>query len=122
MPILDVEFVASDTDLNTQRDLTQSLADVAANVFGTPQGTVWVKLRFLPAAYYAEDHGKPDGVYPVFVKVLKAYVPEETALESEISRLTKSVAAVLGRPEANVHIFYQPNAAGRTAFGGNLVR
>jgi len=122
MPILDVEIVASDSIPGLPADLTQSLANVAADVFGTAQGTVRVKLRIIPFAHYAEDHGKPEGVYPVFVTVLKSLVPEGSALEDEIYQLTKAIAAVLNCPEANVHIFYQPDGAGRVAFGGKLVR
>ena len=40
MPILDVEIVASNTETNLPADLTQSLADEAARVFVTPQGSV----------------------------------------------------------------------------------
>ncbi len=89
MPILDIEIVASDSTLTLPADLTQSLADEAAQVFGTPQGTVWVKVRIIPSAQYAEDNGTPLGVYPVFVTVLKSRVPEGSALENEIVQLTK---------------------------------
>jgi phenylpyruvate tautomerase PptA (4-oxalocrotonate tautomerase family) len=122
MPILDVEVVASDSTPGLPADLAQSLADEAARVFGGPQGTVWVKLRIIPSAHYAEDNGKPEGVYPIFVTVLKSWVPEGSALENEISRLTRVIAKVLNRPEENIHIFYQPDGAGRVAFGGRLVR
>jgi phenylpyruvate tautomerase PptA (4-oxalocrotonate tautomerase family) len=122
MPILEVEIVASDSTPSLPADLTQSLADAAAQVFGAPQGTVWVKLRVIPPAHYAEDHGKPFGVYPVFVTVLKSQAPGGGALEGEISQLTQAIAKVLNRPEANIHIFYQPDGAGRAAFGGRLVR
>ena len=103
-------------------DLTQSLADAAAKVFGTPGGTVWVKVRVIPSAQYAEDSGTPLDVYPVFVTVLKSRVPEGSALENEITQLTKEIAKVLNRPDTNVHIFYQPDGAGRVAFGGKLVK
>jgi phenylpyruvate tautomerase PptA (4-oxalocrotonate tautomerase family) len=122
MPILDIEIIASGSELNLPPSLAQSLADEVAKVFGGSQGTVWVKLRVMPSALYAEDHGKPQGVYPVFVTVLKARRPEGDALEDEISRLTGVFAKVLERPEENIHIFYQPDAAGRVAFGGRLVR
>jgi hypothetical protein len=60
-------------------------------------------------------------MYPVFVTVLKSRIPEGSALEDEIAKLTQVIAKVLNRPEANVHIFYQPDGAGRVAFGGKLV-
>jgi len=122
MPILDIEIVASDSSPGLPADLTQSLADAAAQVFSTPQGTVWVKIRVIPSVQYAEDNGTPAGVYPVFVTVLKSRVPEGSALEDEIARLTQAIAKALDRPESNVHIFYQLDGAGRVAFGGKLVK
>jgi phenylpyruvate tautomerase PptA (4-oxalocrotonate tautomerase family) len=122
MPILDVEIVASDSNPGLPANLTQSLADEAARVFGGDEGTVWVKVCIIPSAHYAEDQGKPEGVYPVFVTVLESRAPQGSALEDEIGRLTRVVAKVLYRPEENIHLFYQPDGAGRVAFGGRLVR
>ena len=125
MPILDIEIVASDSDPSTgsslPAELTQSLADEAMQVFDAPQGTVWVKVRVIPSAHYAEDSGTPLGVYPVFVTVLKSRVPEGSALENEVAQLTQVIAKALNRPDTNVHIFYQSDGAGRVAFGGKLV-
>ena len=42
--------------------------------------------------------------------------------EDEIAQLTQVIAKVLNRPDANVHIFYQPDGAGQVAFGGKPVR
>jgi len=130
MPILDIEIVTSDSNQSLPADLTQALADEAAQVFGAPGGTVWVKVRVIPSAQYAEDHGTPPDVYPVFVTVLKSRARAERSrsiqkgseLEDEITRLTQVLAKVLDRPEENVHIFYQPDGAGRITFGGKLVR
>ena len=96
MPILDIEIVTSDSNQSLPADLTQSLADEAAQVFGAPQGTVWGKVHFIPSAQYAEDHGTPPDVYPVFVTVLKSRARAERSrgiqkgseLEDEITRLT----------------------------------
>lgn len=130
MPVLDVEIVASpehggamraDSAQSLPADLTQSLADHAARILGTPRGRVWVKVRMIPPVHYAEDGGKPVGVYPVFVTLLKSKVPDGSGLTDEISRLTAAIAQVLNRPAANIHIFYQPDGAGRVAFGGKLV-
>jgi len=120
MPILDLEIVTSDSTESLPPNLTQSLADAVAQVFGAPQGTVWVKARVIPASRYAENGGVPEGVYPVFVTVLKSRVPEGSALMDEIARLTEVIANLLDRPKDNVHIFYQPDAAGRIAFGGKM--
>ena len=130
MPILDIEIIASDSTPSLPADLTQTLADATAQVFDAPHGTVWAKVRVLPSTQYAEDHGKPSGVYPVFVPVLKSRartVPSRSTqkgseLEDEIAQLTQVIAKALNRPEANVHIFYQPDGAGRVAFESKLVR
>jgi phenylpyruvate tautomerase PptA (4-oxalocrotonate tautomerase family) len=122
MPILEIEIVSSGENDSLPAELTQSLADVASQIFETPQGTTWVKVRVIPAAHYTEDHGRPLGVHPVFVTVLKSHVPDIDALEHEVARLTAAIAGVLNRPETNVHILYQTEGAGRAAFGGRLVK
>ena len=121
MPILDVEIVAPDSTPSLPADLTQSLAEAAAQVFDSPPGRVWVKLRMIPSAEYAENGGTPPDVYPVFVTVLKSRVPERSVLEDEVTQLTEVIAMILERPVENIHIFYQPDGAGRVAFGGRLV-
>ena len=122
MPILDIEIVASDSTQSLPADLMRSLADRTAQVFDSPPGTVWVKLRIIPSTEYAENGGTPPGVYPVFVTVLKSRAPERSALEGEVAQLTEVIAKTLKRPKDNIHIFYQPDAAGRVAFGGKLVK
>jgi len=122
MPILDIELVASDSTPSLPADLTQSLAEAAAQVFDALPGTVWVKLRVIPSTQYAENGGVPEGMYPVFVTMLKSRTPEGSALEHEVTRLTKAIARVLKRPETNIHVFYQPDGAGRVAFGGKLAK
>ncbi len=49
MPILDIEIVAPDSTPVLPANLTQSLADEAAQVFGAQAGTVWVKSTNHPA-------------------------------------------------------------------------
>jgi len=122
MPVLDIEIVASASAPGLPADLTQTLADATARVFGAPDGTVWVKLRVIPSGQYAENGRMPEGVYPVFVTVLKSMVQEGSELEDEIAQLTRIIAELLERPEANVHIFYLPDGVGRVAFGGKLVK
>ena len=121
MPILDIEIVASDSTQGLSANLTQHLADEVAQVFDASPGRVWVKMRVISPEHYAENGGKPEGVYPVFVTVLKSRAPEGSALEKEITQLTKTIAKVLNCSEENVHIFYQPDGAGRVVFGGKLV-
>jgi phenylpyruvate tautomerase PptA (4-oxalocrotonate tautomerase family) len=122
VPILEIELVESEATQSLPADLAQSLTDAAAQVLGASKGTVWVKIRVIPSIQYAEDHGKPEGMFPAFVTVLKSRVSEGSELEDEIVRLTHAIASILNRPEANVHIFYQTDGAGRVAFGGKLVR
>ena len=121
MPILDIEFVASDSDPGLPVNLTQSLADATARVFGAAEGTVWVKLCVIPSTQYAENGGTPKGISPVFITVLESRVQKGSELKKKIAELTQIIAEILERPEANVHIFYQPEGAGRVAFGGKLV-
>ena len=121
MPILDIEVIAPDSPPGLPNGMTQILADEAARVFGAPPGTVWVKVRVIPPTGYAENGGIPEGVHPVFVTVLKSRVPKGSALEDEIARLSRVIARVLNRPQANVHILYEPEGVGRVAFGGKLV-
>ena len=121
MPILDVEIVASDSTHSLPAGLAQSLADEAAQVFDAPRSTVWVKLRVIPSEGYAENGGLSENVHPVFVTVLKSRVKHGGELEDEVAQLTRVIANDLNRPEANVHIIFQPDGAGRVAFGGKLV-
>jgi hypothetical protein len=120
MPILDVEMVLRPGE-RLEPGLAQVLAGRAREALAAPAGTTWVKVHALAAEQYAEDGGEPEGVYPVFVSVLKARWVEPAARQEEVARLTRAVAAACGRPAENVHLFYQPEGAGRVAFGGRLV-
>jgi len=62
-----------------------------------------------------------DGVYPVFVSVLKAKISSTDSLEVEVAKLTAVIAQICNRPEENVHIIYLPQGAGRVAFGGKVL-
>jgi phenylpyruvate tautomerase PptA (4-oxalocrotonate tautomerase family) len=118
MPILDVEIIGPIAEAS----LARRLADAAGEVFGSkPQGT-WVKLRTMERVHYAENGGTPDDVSPVLVRVLQYAPPEGDALAEEIGRLTRAIAEACGRATHNVHVLYEPPAAGRIAFGGELRR
>lgn len=122
MPILEVELVTGPGEA-LPPDLAPRLAEAAAAAMSQPPGRTWVRLRMLPAGHYAEDGGGPPaGVRPVFVSVLKARRPAADALAEEAARLAAALAAVCGRPVENVHILYEEAAAGRIAFGGDLVQ
>jgi phenylpyruvate tautomerase PptA (4-oxalocrotonate tautomerase family) len=121
MPILDIEPVL-DVRLAVDPTLAQRLADAAALVFGQAPGRVWVRLRPLPAAQYAENGAVvADDERPTFVTVLHAHPPEGDARAQEAAALTGAIASVLGCPALRVHVQYAAAAAGRQAFGGRLV-
>ena len=118
MPILDIEIV---TDEPLENGLASSLADLAGQVFASPPGSTWVRVRPLPQQLYAENStAQPAGWRSVFVIVRKAKRPAGSALETEVRALTEGIARICGRPLENIHILYEPDAAGRIAFGGNL--
>lgn len=121
MPILDIEIVLeSDEQLNP--DIAPQIADRTAEIFGSGPGGNFVKVRTLDRVHYAENGGGPqEGVYPVYVSVLKVKLPPATELQQEISGLTAAIAEVTARPEKNVHITYLPAGAGRVSFGGRLI-
>ena len=122
MPILEVEIVTQ-PDESVGGDLAAAIADRAGVVFGSAPHQTWVKLRPLAREQYAENGGgPPEGVYPVFVAVLKAHMPAPELLQAEVAVLTAAVAAACARPIEHVHVVYLPSAAGRVAFGGALVR
>jgi phenylpyruvate tautomerase PptA (4-oxalocrotonate tautomerase family) len=121
MPIVDVELVcASEADLAGIS--ARRIADVLGAIFGSPPGRTWARVRALPASGYAEnDSDVRLEDLPVFVTVLKARLPERDALPAEVRSVTEAIAACVGRPPEHVHVRYEPAAAGRQAFGGNLV-
>lgn len=120
MPILDFEIVLRPGE-RLDPGLALTLARSAGAALAAPADTTWVKLRALAAEHYAEDGGVPEGVYPVFVSLLKARWVAPAARQEEVERLTRAVAGACGRPAENVHLFYEPEGAGRVAFGGRLV-
>jgi phenylpyruvate tautomerase PptA (4-oxalocrotonate tautomerase family) len=120
VPILEIEMVV-DGDETPPPGLAQEIADCAGEVFGTPPGHTWVRLRLLPREHYAENGASSERLRPVFVSVLKAVRPEGSALATEVSELTEAIAAACDRPGANVHLIYAPSATGRVAFGARVV-
>jgi len=91
-------------------------------VFGCAPGRVWVRLRPLPAAQYAENGALvADSQRPTFVTVLHAHPPQADARAQEAAALTGAIASVLGQSAEWVHVLYAPEGAGRQAFGGRLV-
>lgn len=121
MPILEVEIVTGHGE-SLNPGLAQRLADTAGDVFGTPPGRTWVRLRTLSRDQYAENHTAVlIDIQPVFVTVLKSRACGTAELKDEAAKLCEALAQACGRPKENVHILYLPEAAGRMSFGGELV-
>jgi hypothetical protein len=122
MPIVDIEFVATPQDAIGAVS-AQAWSDTLGRVFATPPGRTWVRLRRLDAAAYAENDAPiAADAGPVFVQVLLARWPDETAWSQQMSAVTAAVAGLAGRPAERVHVQYAPPAAGRQAFGGQWVK
>ncbi len=120
MPILDVEIILRPGE-SLNRELAAELADRAGQVFGSPAGTTWVKVKAIPHEGYAENGGAlPEGVRPVFVSVLKWKLPAPEAMQAEVAELTEAVARACACSPEHVHIQYLPEGAGRVAFGGKV--
>lgn len=120
MPILEVEMVVAEGEA-LPGGLAADLGERAGRVFGAEPGTTWLRLRALGRDGYAENGGgPPEGIWPVFVTVLKRTLlpPEQRRIEA--ARLAAALAEGCGRPVENVHILYLPEGAGRVAFGGKL--
>src|SRR3989304_1505142 len=118
MPILEVDFICLD-ERGTSSDLARQIADSAGEVFGSFPGETWVRVNLVPRACYAENGGgPPEGVLPVFVRVLKRRSPRGDSLTGEVEALTEAIARACERPAENVHLIYTPDAEGRVAFGG----
>jgi phenylpyruvate tautomerase PptA (4-oxalocrotonate tautomerase family) len=121
VPILDIEIVLRPEEI-LDRNLAGDLADSAGEIFGSPPGHTWVKVRTIPRADYAENSESAlEDVSPVFASVLKAELPDPDAMAGEVASLTTAIARVCRRPEGNVHILYLPAGAGRVAFGGRII-
>ncbi|HLF74679.1 MAG TPA: hypothetical protein VI524_10055 [Anaerolineales bacterium] len=120
MPIVDIEIVLKAGE-TLRAEWAAGLAEELGSIFASPPAGTWIKVRGLPSGQYAEIGGAPDGVYPIFVRVIKSKLPSLEEMQIEVGRITGSVAQICGRPSANVHIIYEPEAKGRVAFGGKIV-
>jgi len=120
MPILDVEVVTGPGEL-LEAGLARRLADIAGDILGSERGGTWVKVRALPSGQYGENGDPEAEVRPVFVSILVRKRPPEETIRQQAERLSAAFAQACGRPRENVHILYEPSAAGRITFGGRLV-
>lgn len=121
MPIADIELVLAAAD-ELAPGLAARLAAVLGEVFEAPAGRVWVRLRALPEAQYAENAAPLCAEeLPAFVSLLLARPPEGAARAAQAAAVCAAVAQVIGRARERVHVLYAPPAAGRVAFGGVLL-
>lgn len=122
MPIVDIEVVAGDCGaLMPGKRRLQQLTDELGDVFHSEPANTWVRLRSLDETAYAENRSVgPAAVLPVFVNVLKAQLPNASAMRREMAEIAEAVARSLERPVENVHVVYAPGASGRIGFGGVL--
>ena len=118
MPILDIEIVMRPGEI-LDKQLAVEIANRAGEVFESPSGSTWVKLRTLSRESYAENGGdSPAELFPVFASVLLARLPAPDKMQIQAAELTAMLARVCARPEENVHIIYLPEGSGRVCFGG----
>ena len=123
MPVVTVHVVLDDPARPLPRGAPRRLADAAGEVFASRPGGTWVRLFELPRDRYAESGTAfaPE-LRPTFVEVLLADLPAEDELAERAARLAERVAEVLERPLENTHVLFLPEARGRVAFGGRLLR
>lgn len=123
MPIVEVEVIQDDPPRSAElRAATRALADRIGAVLGSAPSGTWVRLRCLPRDAYAESGGEvPAEVRPTFVRVLLASLPTGDLMRLHAERIADAVASTLDRPAENVHVLFEPPAAGRIAYGGRLV-
>ncbi len=82
-----------------------------------------MRIRHFPRDRYAENQTRIDpSTRPVFITVLKSRLGDENELAAEAKAIAGTVSGLLGRPVQNTHVLFQPDAAGRIAFGIELVR
>ena len=120
MPIVEIEIVLKPNEI-IQGITVEELANQLGEIFNSPKGTTWIKVRGLERDRYSENGGTPDGVFPVFVSVLKSMLPGKDEMQKEVEMITGAVAQICGRPSGNVHVIYFPEGKGCVAFGGKIV-
>lgn len=123
MPIVTLELLQADEDPEVRPEVLQALTDALGTLFQSDAGGTWVKLRYLNRSNYAENHARLcTSIRPVMVEIVHSTLPAQSVLALQAESVCALVAGHLHRPEENVHILYQPDAQGRIAFGGKLLR
>ena len=118
MPIIDIELVTT-TAASPDAAVTCALANELGDAFEAAPGKVWVRVRTLSSANYAEN--RVNAPEPVFVTVLASAPPEGEVLRRRVAAITEIVARFTHRERGHVHVLFEPAARGRIAFGGRLV-
>jgi phenylpyruvate tautomerase PptA (4-oxalocrotonate tautomerase family) len=120
VPIVDVVIVSDDA---SWPGLAQTLADGIGDALGAPIGTTWVRLRALDRNRYAESGGADADADagPVFVEIISRRAPDGPQLSNAVVDIVRAVARATGLPAERVHVIFEPDGAGRIAFGGRLV-
>jgi len=120
MPIVDVEIVLR-PDETIRKEIVRELADELGDIFHTQESQTWVKVHALPADQYTENGGTRDGIYLIFVSIIKSKLPTNEEMQEEVEKITGAIPQICGRSSENVHVIYQPEGRGRVAFGGKIV-
>jgi len=120
MPIVEIEIILKPDEI-IHSEMVEELANQLGEIFGSPKRTTWVKVYALERDNYAENGGALDGVFPIFISVLKSKLPATEEMQKEVEKITGAVAQICGRPSGNVHVIYLPEGRERVAFGGKLV-
>jgi phenylpyruvate tautomerase PptA (4-oxalocrotonate tautomerase family) len=120
MPIVDIEIVLKSNE-TLRESLAADIANELGEIFNSSRGGTWVKLHELPSDKYAENDEVQNSVHPIFVKIIKAHLPDNIKLQDESQKISNAVAKICGRPSENVHIIFESKGAGRVAFGGKLI-
>ena len=119
MPILTIDAVL-DPKQPLPAGVASRIADAAAEVLGTASASTWVLIRPIPAANYAEN-GVDQAPAPLLVSLRQRQPPEAEQRAQQVLDLTRALARACEREMNQIHILYELPAAGRQAFGGQLV-
>lgn len=125
MPIVVVELLSPEPPPDA---LASRLADALGPIFESPVGHTWVRCSSCDPRHYAES-ADPTSSAPrptppswAFVRVTLRAPPDEDGRAGLAARIAAVVAEATARPLEDVHVLFEPPAAGRIAFGGELVR
>jgi phenylpyruvate tautomerase PptA (4-oxalocrotonate tautomerase family) len=121
MPIVDVEIVLK-PDETIHEKMVSELAARLGEIFGSSKNGTWIKVHGISNDHYAENGGKEEGMYPIFISVLKSRLPHPDEMQKEVDAITGAVATVCNRSSDFVHVIYLPEGKGRAAFGGKIVK